>query len=1311
MNDGAALSRPATTPGAGDVPAGAGARTPRPVPEQAQAIEDRERDLFLAAGAGTGKTTVLVERFCAAVCAEEGDDADVGVEHVLAFTFTDRAAGELTRRIRAELGHRASGTSDAERARRLRSMARDSESAWISTIHSFCRRVLASHPIAAGLDPAFTVLDESAAARIAAEAFDAALARFGAGAGAGPGPFEMAAAYRLPELRTVVRAAHDELRSRGFDRPALPPMAAPDVAGSAAELRTAAAAALAATEAANGTERARECRSLIAAALAATEGRVPDDEQEVAGWRFKSSARALAVPEVDRYHDARSALERRLVEARFADHYDHLRDLLSLFAEEYATRKEERSALDFEDLQLRVRRLLEESATVRRRYQRQFRHVMVDEFQDTNALQLAIVRLLHEEDGVPCNRLFTVGDELQSIYRFRHADVEVFRAERLAADAVPDTTAGVRRLAGNFRSRPEVLALVNRVGRALFGPRYEELAVGRLPDEPAASGPAIEVLATEQKGWDEGETPAIEISPDERAQAWRVAEARFLADRLRALHAAGVARGDMVVLLRSYSYVEAYEDALEDAGLAPYVVGGRGYWSKQQVADVRNLLGCVANPLDERALLGALASPACGVRPDTLWLLRRAAGGATVWSALSWVFGAAPPAKADEDEREDRAQGAGARESDADGVSDPRAEWRRRAEEAAGHIPPDDAAALREFVALLDELRAVAPALSLEALIDRAITATGYDLALLMRRPRGRRRMANVRKLMRLARDFEADEGRDLRAFLDFAESESVLGGREAAAAVDAEGHDGVRLMTVHAAKGLEFPVVAVADLGRRLAAGMPPALRLEPAEDVGSGEGADGGAMRVGMRLARLGRKRVGIFEWKELEERALERDREEERRILHVAMTRAERHLVLSGAFDLEKLADEPKPTDPLIAPVLRSLGWAPGEASVELDPPRVGDGITGQLGPVRVAVRTRVPGELPADAGRFERPIASREPHPHSVPGDRPLQDPELAPPAEESPAPVRAVSYSALSLYERCGYRFYAERVLGLRPRLPSGAAAVAAADSSEAVPADSEAASPPFDGALGGARPPLGEDGGAGSEGDEWHPADDLDGLASRYARGRVVHQLLERSARDDWSAPDPLHVAELLRREGADAGQAQVRRATMLVEAFLAAPIRSELAAAGSIHAEAPFAFRVGGLVVRGEIDLLADLGREVLLVDYKSDALRGTAPTDHMARYDVQRRIYALAALRRYGRHVRVSYVFLERPDRPVEARFSPTDAPGITDELETMARGVSAGRFEVTSRPERSLCFDCPARERLCVHGPELTLRDSAG
>ena len=192
------------------------------------------------------------------------------------------------------------------------------------------------------------------------------------------------------------------------------------------------------------------------------------------------------------------------------------------------------------------------------------------------------------------------------------------------------------RLSGNFRSRPEVIAAVNLFGAALLGAAYRPLTVGAPPAEPAprGRGPAVELHLTARDGWDED---GVELDPaiDGRTPLNCLAEARALAARLRELHEAGVERGAMVVLLRAFTHLDAYEDSLARAGLRPYVVGGRGYWSQQQVADVTALLATIANPLDDEALFGALAGPACAVTPDTLWLLRAAAGRRRhVWPAL-----------------------------------------------------------------------------------------------------------------------------------------------------------------------------------------------------------------------------------------------------------------------------------------------------------------------------------------------------------------------------------------------------------------------------------------------------------------------------------------------------------------------------------------------------------------------------------------------------------------------------------------------------------------------------------------------------
>src|SRR5262249_13351709 len=194
------------------------------------------------------------------------------------------------------------------------------------------------------------------------------------------------------------------------------------------------------------------------------------------------------------------------------------------------------------------------------------------------------------------------------------------------------------------------------------------------------------------------------------------------------------------------------ERALGAAGLEPYVVGGRGYWSQQQVEDVLAILAVIANPLDDEAVLGALASPACAVTPDTLWLLRRVAldRGARERSPRMWLT----LREVALDEVPD----------DADG---------RRWVEAIGE---DELARLRRFHELAEGLRDDSPLLGLEGTIGAACERLGYDLAILMR-DRGAARWANVRKLMRLAREFESNEGADLRGFLAYADDETARAG------------------------------------------------------------------------------------------------------------------------------------------------------------------------------------------------------------------------------------------------------------------------------------------------------------------------------------------------------------------------------------------------------------------------------------------------------------------------------------------------------------------------------------------------------
>ena len=1143
---------------------------PSPTAEQAAAVAARERDLLLEAGAGTGKTRVLVDRYCAAIT-EDG----AGVEEILAFTVTERSAAELRRRVRAELSRRACearSAGDSPRAAELRRAARDTERAWVTTIHGFCRRLLATHPVAAGLDPRFRVLDASESTRLrdraARAAVDALLS-------AGDEEVSRAAAAYRWRLAEMAVALHERLRSLGQAEPSLP--AAPE------------------------PSKARRENGEDLEPLSPTEA---------------ESARAA-------HAGLRAVLE------EFRVRYDQL--------------KAERSGLDFADLELRALGLLRASEPVRAAWQGRFRHVMVDEFQDTNRVQLDLVEILRG----PETAVFRVGDEHQSIYRFRNADLAVFRAERSRAQADPGTD--VLPLRGNFRSTRQVLGTVNLIGRTLLD------EFGELTAERGETGPESELLLTLDEGagrdarnW-RGEGIEIQPPPSEDQPAI-VAEARFLARRLRALADAGEASpGDMVVLLRAFTHVDAYEEALRRAGLDPYVVGGRGYWSQQQVEDMIRLCGVVANPLDDEMLFGALASPASGVSPDALWLLRRAATDEEsdrhfcVWPVLNHRYGGgeAPPHPV------------------AEGWLD--------------HVPAEDAARLRSFCATLARLRAEAPIRSLDDLVERTMTEFGYDLELLAR-PGGPGRMANVRKLIRLAAEYEEHEGRDLRAFLAAAAESTRRDEREGMAPVRAEDHDGVRIMTVHAAKGLEFPVVAVPDLGRKLDAGHrwgDVAISSVP-EPGAVGEGA---TTRFGMRLVFPAAPSFGLWELDSLlaEERAAEA--EEGCRLVYVAASRARDRLILSGTYkpSMAEALDEAKPSDsPLrrLLPALSGHGWDGGEGTIRLPARRR---VTAEAGAaeqeVGIGVRLSEPSPERAEWLREELPPAAR---PEGTAA--PAAPPPLLPTGPRA-VPAGHLSYSALADFERCGYRFYAERVLGLRPLPPAGADVED--DEANGVPEreGDELIAPEEDGAGGG-----------------------LDARARRLALGNAVHGALEWSAKRGWSVPPTPFLESLLAQEAAQADAELTRRASRLVEGWLQSRLRTELEGL-ELRPEAPFVLGVAGTVVRGKIDLIARAGDDITVIDFKTDALRGSNPQELSDRYAVQRAIYALAVAgdAPAGR-LRAVHCFLEAPDEPVEDEFDGPALDAARARLEQLVGMIRGGSFAPTTQPYPALCFGCPAAARLC-------------
>ncbi|MDQ6607661.1 MAG: UvrD-helicase domain-containing protein, partial [Actinomycetota bacterium] len=882
-------------------------------PEQSAAIERRHGDLLLDASAGSGKTSVLVERFVRSVL-EDGVD----VSAILAITFTEKAAAELRERIRRRF--RELGAGEAAQA---------TEGASISTIHGFCARVLRSGALAAGIDPAFVVLDQAEADLLADAAFDEAAEELAAEA---EGGIDLIAAYGAPALRAAIIGVYAELRSRGQEFPALPPVTdAPDPEAARAELSHAAA------------EAARELGALVDPASRVVQAldRLAARETVIAGpdpWPGAldrlalpgGNGAALSTPVCVAYAGALARFREVCGHRRAKRAHGLLDRLLRSYGAHYAAAKRECSGVDFDDLQLLARGLLGDGE-LRERYRTRFHSVMVDEMQDTNQVQLELIELIAQDN------LFTVGDAQQSIYAFRHADVELFerRGERLEALGARAT------LQTNFRSRPEIISALNRAYSAELGERFAPLEAGRVV-EPAAD-PRVELLILD-KGAD--------WLSDGLASPWRLAEARALARRVGGLIADGARPGDVVLLTRTTTDLRVYERALEDAGIPTYVIGGRGYWAHPQVIDIVAYLRALANPRDEEALYTVLTSPLVGLSVGALVSLAAAArgGGRDPW----WVL--------------------------------------RDPEDRLDELDADERRRLEEFVAWFESERRAAARLGVEELIERALEVTAYDLTVLAM-PGGARRLANLRKLMRLGREHEAGAGRDLRGFLELvarraAGRAGAADSRESEAPVESEALNAARLMTIHRAKGLEFPIVCVADLGRS------PIRRAELIRI-----GRDG---RLGLRLSEPGTgKAEPALNYQSLGEAQIRAEQQEERRLFYVAMTRAQERLILSGAAKLEAIGSGPTPIA-WIAPAL-----VPDIAARVQGGSGISDGLVGY---------TFVGPQEDAQGQAIVR---------LSQDGFAPAAMPECAPaplPPAPAAAPVSALSYSALAAYARCGYRF-------------------------------------------------------------------------------------------------------------------------------------------------------------------------------------------------------------------------------------------------------------------------------------------------
>lgn len=821
-------------------------------------IGDRERasrdltcDLAVIAGAGAGKTTVLVDRFVALAL-----DSNVGPDRILAITFTRKAATEMKERVIQRFEEAGEVT-----------LRRATEAAYISTIHGFAERILRERPFDARIDPAFQVITDYDRELWIQQALQTMYER----------PDLRAFAPRLKkefeggwQIFTLVREVARLLREGAKNA-----RAEADVIGDDSKCIDVALGRMRAIKEKASVEMLdcmRRLEPLLAGAEYKSRKAQYQQAQEyltavrgcleakaiLAGTEETWTGRSFTAAIVEEHRDPIKALlgsiKERTGHALFDDWTTQEaleRELLPLkraiyaaaeaIGKDYAEHKRQIGALDFHDLQLRAAALLAENPSVRAEYAERFRHILLDEAQDTDELQYGIVESLR----TPTNVLFLVGDPKQAIYEFRGADPEVFDS---ALSRMPEENR--LQLPENFRSRPDIIGLVNRIGGSLLPSQFVTMdARADYTGQPLAE-PAVTMVLAEQLARTDGEKGNEPISEARPREAAAVTEeiVRLLCERplvrdpdSRDVSWIPLQPRHVAILFRTRTAIPYFERALAERGVPYVTAAGQGFYERAEVLDCMMMLRVIAQPLDDLALAAVLRSPFVGASDADLWRLRAPASPSEkdrpLWYAL------------------------------------------RRYEPLAA------------FRDTLVALRARVRAATASEALEEAIRIFNYEPALAAHED-GPAMLANLAKARRLVRDMGSVSA--LEAYEELQRTRELMT-KEMLAPLVGLADDVVVLTTIHQAKGLEWPVVCLPNLqgaarNYRQAFSARHGALLCPALD-------ENGDEKKPMSIAMI---------IDELNTRA----EQEERRLLYVALTRARERLILSGCVK-ERDDEAPKYT----------------------------------------------------------------------------------------------------------------------------------------------------------------------------------------------------------------------------------------------------------------------------------------------------------------------------------------------------------------------------------------------------------------
>ncbi len=1176
---------------------------------QQKGVTITDRDICVVAGPGSGKTRVLVERFANLVTTRKAS-----INEILTLTFTEKAANEM--KIRAARFFEEKGM---ERERQ------DIEFAYLSTIHSFCARLLRENALEAGIDPQFRVMDELESGRLKEQVLENRLREKSNEKTLDTFLNKIfwkqtdAKRSRLKSFRENLIQLYEKIRnacvpiSETINQDDL----SQDIISSCDDVE----------------KLIKEVSEIVA------EKKLPDKTRDKVDYVLKCWNSSNLQNDINKLYKEKYQQKDELIlsllnsvrgvhssinlsvskdiKKPLGDFREELKVLVGLLAEDYSTeikmvlrdflmdfdiaysgRKKVEGLIDFTDLEIKTIELLESKEDIAVEIKRKFKFILVDEFQDISGLQKRIIDLIRDRDN-----LFIVGDSKQSIYGFRNADVEIFQDIQNEVD--PGSLISLNE---NFRSRPQVLDFVNYIFNKLWLDSLEspaqQLKLGA--EFSKKSLPSIEIVVAEGKDKTE-------------ARKW---ESMEIAKRIKEIVDKGeikittgreqgrsISYKDFAILFRSTTDIKLYEQSLSHLDIPYYVVSGRGFYNTTEITDLVNLLKVIESPLDEINLSAVLKSPFVGIDDDALFRLADHAHNSEEKRLLYQCLEEAGSIKEIEKDSRDR---------------------------------------IIKFTQFLREVQNIKTRTSLWKLISFILKKTEFQSKMLLF-SNGKKRYANLQKLVELCRVQEEFEPLDLRDFIEIVEGYKFREIRESEAPVESEEDDVVKMITTHSAKGLEFPVVIVADTDRDNT--RPPDYFVY-SKDHG-----------ISFKILNPSTNEAEVpLSYERINNEITEKELQESKRLFFVAMTRAQEHLILSGGIkrgrargDSDKgnwhnyistsLDLDPEPEDNR---EVIMLGKDPSH-SIEIihsrvkeeNKPSIQNGLTKSKGDKRIKPLTLHKKEI-ANGEKIESLSPSKK---IVETGERILSRITHNVEIDNS---HYVYSVTELLKYHFCPQLYYLNSILGLQGTGEKCMTGPHAVEEDENRLNDDEI------------------------------PGQEL---------GNIVHRVFNKY---DYPEGD---LKEYIKKEvsvyNPDTNQESVDRVANWVNSFYNSDVGKEVLASEWYKRERSFIFNYRHNLIRGQVDLFFSNKKGLLkIIDYKANDITIDEIPEKVKLYQLQMQLYARALEAIYGKRVDETILYFLVPDRSVVIDTTEESCRELDSTLDNFFTAHKDGDFKKMSGNKCQWC-----------------------